>query len=127
MIAWATTKMFFRKAWARLKSVPTWLWAVVGWLVAFMALREAKKKHDRASAVSKAERHRQRRLSRRTRAIAKIKRRLAVDLQNAEDLHKKKKEELRKKDESLIAKAGNTEAITDAVNSAFGGNNGSDE
>ena len=117
----ATATRILKKAWARLRSVPAWLWAVVGWFVAFLALRSVKKKHDRLVAMSKAEKSRQRSLSKRTRSIAKIKRRLASDLRDAEERHQAKRDQLRKKDESLVKTAGDAEAITDAVNDSFGG------
>jgi uncharacterized protein HemX len=116
MITWVVAKLFARKAWEWLKAVPTWVWAVLGWGVAYLAWQAARRRHAQGEIQTK----RLANLAKKTQGIVKVRTDLDTRLKEAEEVHHAKEEELEKKDEELISKAGDTDAIADAVNNAFG-------
>ena len=115
MITWAATKLLARKAWEWLKAVPTWVWAVLGWGAAYLAWQAARRRH----AQGEVQAERLEILTKKTQGILEVRTNLDTKLKEAEEVHKAKSEELEKKDDDLTDKAGDTDAITDAVNEAF--------
>lgn len=115
-MSWIAIKLLVKKAWAWLKSIPHWLWAVLGWAAAFLALQMAR----RMKSQGEVQLERVQALTEKSKALleVEVKRKGAID--QAEAAHALKKAEIEKTDLELTQKAGNADAVADAVNEAFG-------
>ena len=117
MLTWSATKLFLRKAWAHLKKVPAWVWAILGWTVAYLAWKSSK----RNNVKTEIQTERLLNLKGRNNDLFRIRYKRDKEIEKAEKEYQKTKQEIQKKREKLDKAAGDSDSITKAVNDAFGG------
>ena len=98
MITWAAIQLFSRKAWEWLKAVPTWVWAVIGWEIQTERLEN---------------------LARKSADLLNVRSRVDEKVAAAQARHEVTTTELEEKEDELNKAAGDTDAITDAINESF--------
>jgi len=105
-----------RTAWTWLRGVPAWVWTVLAFLLALWALRLANRRREKALLLAKEYQL----LKNYQARVAELRWKREQALEVVRESHKEKVSTLQDKDVELAKKAGDVEAITDAVNDAFG-------
>tara|TARA_Y100001938_G_C7842929_1_gene307002 strand:+ start:129 stop:488 length:360 start_codon:yes stop_codon:yes gene_type:complete len=116
MITGAAIKAFAEKAIERIKTVPVWVWAVVGWILAFLAWQAAR----RSGAQKQIQDSRLKNMTEKAEKIIQIREDLSERIKKAEAKHRSKMQELTTVEKEIDKKASDPDLVSDAVNDAFG-------
>jgi len=109
-------RLYFNKVYTRLKELPTWVW--VSCLLTMAALSLWRESRYRARGeIQKARREAKDAFSM---SVQQIRERRDRRYEEARRAHAATSQALDEKEDTLLTKAGNTPALADAVNDAFG-------
>jgi len=113
-------RLYFNKVYTRLKELPTWVW--VSCLLTMAALSLWRESRYRARGeIQKARREAKDAFSV---SVQQIRKRRDLRYEEARKAHAAASQVLNEKEDDLLTKAGDAPAIADAVNGAFGGEDG---
>jgi len=113
--AWSTIALCTKKAWAEIREVPAWIWVIVVLALALLLIRK-RMRHRSVGEIKKARRDA---WGDYLEAATDIQVRRNAKVEKAVEAHQKAVATIEEKDESLIAAAGDVDAVADAVNDAF--------
>ena len=117
-MTWLITAATWAKtAYAWLKTVPAWVWVFLTLVGGFLTLWLKNRANSKLFLMVD-----QRRAVRDYQVkLSKIRAQRDATLETIREAHLEKVKPLKKKDDALVKTAGDVDAITDAVNDAFGG------
>jgi len=109
-------KLFCLRAWEWLRSVPAWLWAVLGWLTAAFMLRAVFAWKKRAQIAAEQARINGRFAFR----LAEIETSRRARTMEFERAHEEKKEEIEERRAEIDSASTDLDTLSDEVNKTFG-------